>query len=130
MGQFKTPFTREFITSPADLETADRSTVVDSLAPRRDIGVMADRDAVPIDDKGWYALAAHRIVPWIQVVVKQEDFRRSAISPDSRNRATTGGVNVEFNGGKVRWTANYISRKIGIPGTRRGTLLAQAQVRF
>ena len=41
-GQFKTPFTREFITSLADLETADRSTVVDSLAPKRDLGVMAD----------------------------------------------------------------------------------------
>jgi phosphate-selective porin len=42
VGQFKTPFTREFITSLAELETADRSTVVDSLAPKRDIGVMAD----------------------------------------------------------------------------------------
>ena len=41
-GQFKTPFTREFITSLADVETADRATVVDSLAPKRDIGVMAD----------------------------------------------------------------------------------------
>src|SRR5262249_59643781 len=41
-GQFKTPFTREFITSLADIETADRSTVVDSIAPKRDIGVMAD----------------------------------------------------------------------------------------
>jgi phosphate-selective porin len=42
VGQFKTPFTREFITSLAEVETADRSTVVDSLAPKRDIGVMAD----------------------------------------------------------------------------------------
>ena len=42
VGQFKTPFTREFVTSLADVETADRSTVVDSLAPKRDIGVMAD----------------------------------------------------------------------------------------
>jgi hypothetical protein len=41
-GQFKTPFTREFITSLADLETADRSTVVDSIAPKRDIGVMGE----------------------------------------------------------------------------------------
>ena len=41
-GQFKTPFTREFITSLADVETADRATVVDSIAPKRDIGVMAD----------------------------------------------------------------------------------------
>lgn len=42
VGQFKTTFTREFITSLAEVETADRSTVVDSLAPKRDIGVMAD----------------------------------------------------------------------------------------
>ena len=41
-GQFKTPFTREFITSLADVETADRATVVDSIAPKRDIGVLAD----------------------------------------------------------------------------------------
>ncbi len=42
VGQFKTPFTREFITSLADVETADRSSVVDSLAPKRDIGIMGD----------------------------------------------------------------------------------------
>ena len=41
-GQFKTPFSREYYTSLPDLETADRATVVDSLAPKRDIGVMAD----------------------------------------------------------------------------------------
>jgi phosphate-selective porin len=41
-GQFKTPFTREFVTSLTEVETADRSTVVDSLAPKRDIGVMAE----------------------------------------------------------------------------------------
>src|SRR5690349_22165305 len=34
-GQFKTPFSREFITSITALETADRATVVDSLAPKR-----------------------------------------------------------------------------------------------
>jgi phosphate-selective porin len=41
-GQFKTPFTREFITSLADVEMADRSTVVDSIAPKRNLGIMAD----------------------------------------------------------------------------------------
>lgn len=46
-GQFKTPFTREFVTSLPDLETADRATVVDSLAPKRDIGVMVDYDLHP-----------------------------------------------------------------------------------
>ncbi|MBA3258012.1 MAG: hypothetical protein H0T68_00925 [Gemmatimonadales bacterium] len=210
-GQFKTPFTREFTTSLADLETADRSTVVDSLAPKRDIGIMADyafgadaavfvgafngegqnltanadssllvvarvtgrplfsyltlganvagysgdstrygvdasveylgavlrgeyivqeRDIVAIADKGWYGVAGYRVRPWLQVVLKQEDFRRSGISAESRNRATTGGVNVDFPGGKVRLTANYISRRIGDAGVRRGTVLAQAQVKF
>jgi hypothetical protein len=42
IGQFKTPFTREFITSLAEVETADRAFVVDTLAPKRDIGIMAD----------------------------------------------------------------------------------------
>lgn len=42
VGQFKTPFTREYVTSLADLETADRSAVVDSLSPKRDIGVMGE----------------------------------------------------------------------------------------
>jgi phosphate-selective porin len=42
VGQFKTPFTREFMTSLADIETADRSTAVDSLAPKRDIGLMGE----------------------------------------------------------------------------------------
>ncbi|HEV8479716.1 MAG TPA: porin [Candidatus Eisenbacteria bacterium] len=41
-GQCKTPFSREFLTSLADLEVADRSFVVDSLATKRDIGVMAE----------------------------------------------------------------------------------------
>lgn len=42
IGQFKTPFTREFITSLTEVETADRAFVVDTLAPKRDIGIMAD----------------------------------------------------------------------------------------
>lgn len=45
IGQFKTPFTREFVTSLSEVETADRATVVDSLAPKRDIGLMADYTA-------------------------------------------------------------------------------------
>jgi hypothetical protein len=44
-GQFKTPFTREFVTSLTEVETADRATVVDSLAPKRDIGLMGELSA-------------------------------------------------------------------------------------
>ena len=209
-GQFKTPFTREFITSLADVETADRAVAVDSFAPKRDIGVMADydfgsgsmvmlgafngegqnltanadssllvvaratgrpfpfltlganvadyagdstrygadvslelagatvrgeylaqrRDGLEIDDKGWYAVAAYRVVAWLQLAFRQEDFRRSAISAESRHRASTAGANLDLSGGKIRLTANYVSRKIGEPGVRRGTLIAQAQVKF
>ena len=45
VGQFKTPFTWEYLTSIADIETLDRATVVDSLAPKRDIGLMGDYQA-------------------------------------------------------------------------------------
>jgi hypothetical protein len=41
-GQYKTPFSREYLTSLADLEVADRSFAVDSLATKRDIGVMGE----------------------------------------------------------------------------------------
>jgi hypothetical protein len=64
------------------------------------------RDTGGLDDKGWYAQATYRALPWVQLVLKQEDFRRSAISDALRNRATTGGVNVEFANGKVRLLAN------------------------
>jgi phosphate-selective porin len=209
-GQFKTPFAREFIASLAEVETADRATVVDSIAPKRDIGIMADyaigptaalmlgvfngegqnvtanpdstvlwvgrasvrpaayltlganaasygsdstrygvdasleyrgaalkgeyigqhREGGTLDDKGWYAQGTYKVLPWVQLVLKQEEFRRSEISETLRNRATTGGVNLEFGGGKVRLLANYVSRKIGTPGVRRGLLITQAQARF
>jgi len=41
-GQYKTPFSRNFVTSLALLETVDRPSVVDTLATKRDIGVMAE----------------------------------------------------------------------------------------
>jgi hypothetical protein len=41
-GQFKTPFSRNFVTSLSLLETVDRPAVVDTLATKRDIGVMAE----------------------------------------------------------------------------------------
>ncbi len=45
VGQFKTPFTKEYLMSITDIESLDRSTVVDSLAPKRDIGAMVDYQA-------------------------------------------------------------------------------------
>jgi hypothetical protein len=212
VGQFKTPFTREFVTSLAEVETADRSTVVDSLAPKRDIGVMADytlggratisagifngegqnvtantdssalgvawvtyrpipylvlganaaryfadstrygvdasveapwiilrgeyigqhRDIADNgDDKGWYALAAAPVRPWLQPVFKYEWFDRPGVAPNvQKNRAWTAGVNLFPWGRATRLTLEYVSRKVGEPGVRRSLGLAQAQVIF
>jgi phosphate-selective porin len=211
LGQFKTPFTREFITSLAELETADRSTVVDSLAPKRDIGVMAEyafegrgivtvgvfngegqnvtvnrdssalgvarvvvrpvpflalgtnvaryfrdstrygadaslespwmilraeyvgqhHDQVTGDDKGWYALAAAPVRPWVEPVLKYEWFNRPSVLRDAqKNRAWTAGVNVFPWGKATRLTLEYVSRSVGAPGIRKSQALAQAQVIF
>jgi phosphate-selective porin len=40
-GQYKVPFSHQYLTTFFDVETADRAAVVDGLAPKRDIGVMA-----------------------------------------------------------------------------------------
>jgi hypothetical protein len=209
-GQFKAPFSREYITSITAIETADRATVVDSLAPKRDIGLMADlalgatgalslgvfngdgqnrpsnRDSsvlvvaratvrplsqvtlgadvarynadsvrygaeASIDyqgltlrgeyieqhratkqpmDWGWFGLAAFRVVPWLQLVIKQEEFERPAITASQSTTATTAGVNADLSGGRVRWISEYVSRRWGSPGARTGVLVTQLQVRF
>jgi phosphate-selective porin len=41
-GQFKTPFSREYLIPVPLVETADLATVVDSLAPKYDVGVMGE----------------------------------------------------------------------------------------
>ena len=213
VGQFKTPFTREFITSLPEVETADRSTVVDSLAPKRDIGLMADyalggralisagifngegqnitantdsstlgvarvafrpspylllgvnaasyfgdstrygadasvespwiilrgeyigqhRNVLEVeDDRGWYALAAAPLRPWLQPVLKYEWFDRGGIALTGalKNRAWTAAVNLFPWGRATRFTLEYVTRKVGEPGIRKSLALAQAQVIF
>ncbi len=213
LGQFKTPFTWEYVTSLTLVETADRATVVDSLAPKRDIGLMADytvggratislgifngegqnvtantdssalgvarvtyrpipylllginaaryfadstrygvdasvespwitvrgeyigqhRDIADTeDDKGWYALAAAPVRPWLQPVFKYEWFDRPGVAPTGplKNRAWTAGVNLYPWGRTTRLTLEYLSRKVGDPGVRKSLGLAQAQVIF
>ncbi len=209
VGQFKTPFTREFITSLAEVETADRAFVVDTLAPKRDIGVMADYavgglatftagifngdgqnvtaiadssllgvaratyriipylmlganvaayfgdstrygvdlnfespwgvvraeyigqnfDAGGDDDGGWYLLAAAPVTPWLQPMVKLEEFERGAVGAVPLE-AWTVGANVRPWGRATRITLEYVSRESGDPGVRRGLGLAQFQVVF
>src|SRR5262245_61125015 len=41
-GQFKTPFSREYLIPVPQLETPDFAAVVDSLAPKYDVGVMGE----------------------------------------------------------------------------------------
>ena len=38
-GQYKTPMSREYLMSLSDVETPDRAVFIDSLAPKRDLGV-------------------------------------------------------------------------------------------
>jgi phosphate-selective porin O/P len=210
-GQFKTPFTREFVTSLTDVETADRATVVDSLAPKRDIGFLGDydfnkkatfqaglfngegqnvtankdstllgvarlvvrpnpelavganvaryfgdstrfgadvnyegpritvrgevvaqaRDSLGGDhDLGWLLLGGFKVANQVQLVAKYEKFERPAIGSAQDNRAFTGGANFFLAGTAVRLTVEYINRKIGDPGVKAETVLAQLQVRF
>jgi phosphate-selective porin len=42
IGQFKTPFSREFLTASTVLELPDRAMMVDALAPNRDVGAMVE----------------------------------------------------------------------------------------
>jgi phosphate-selective porin len=209
-GQFKTPFTREFITSLADIETADRSTAVDSLAPKRDIGLMGEytyrrvsiwagvfngegqnvtantdstvlgvgRLAVRLlrqlsvgvngawyfgdstrygvdaayenarfalkaeylgqvrdeasgsDDWGWYGLGAVFVTPTVQAVGKYEGFGRPGVTATVKNRAWTTGLNIYPSSRTFRLTLDYVSRKIGEPGVRKGRVLGQVQAKF
>jgi len=210
-GQFKTPFAREFVTSLTEVETADRSTVVDSLAPKRDIGLMGEYTITPTvtayagvfngegqnvtangdstvlgvarvvvrplahvalganaaryfgdstrygadasyqdgpfvvraeylaqardatasaDDHGWYLVGAYALVPEVQLVAKYETFERPGISDQLDNRAWTLGANAFPFGRSTRLTVEYLTRKVGEPGSRKGVLLAQAQVKY
>jgi hypothetical protein len=47
-GQFKTPFSREYLIIVPLLETADFAAVVDSLAPKYDVGLMAEYTYGPL----------------------------------------------------------------------------------
>ncbi len=210
LGQFKTPFTREYLTSLTEVETADRATVVDSLAPKRDLGLMVDyaaggratlqlgifngqgqnvtansdsallgvarlsvrplpyvsvgidaaryfadssrygvdvnvevpwivlraefvgqhRDSGGDDDRGWFALAAAPVRPWLQPVLKYEYFDRPATADQAqRNRAWTAGANIYPWGRATRLTLEYVSREVARAASK-GLGLAQVQVVF
>lgn len=209
-GQFKTPFDREYLISVTALETPDYPTVVDSIAPRRDIGVAveaaphpaftlaagafngegqnvgANRDSVTLliaraalqplagvhlgasgawngtrsqrygleagldwrgtvvraewlgqrrpgatpDDGGWFVFASHRVLPWLRVVARQEDFMRPALGAARRVGATIAGVNIDLAGGRHRFLIEYMAERTGSPFVTRDVALAQWLVRF
>lgn len=210
-GQYKTPFAAEYLISLADVETADRAAAVDSLAPKRDIGVMGEYaagktvlasvgvfngegtnltsnadstvlgvarlvvrplphldlgingaryfgdstrygvdatyqdqrvvvrgeylgqardDLAGMDDWGWYLLGAYALGPEVQAVARYEEFERPRVAPQSKMRAWTIGANLRPFGPSTRLTLEYLSRNAGEPGTRKGRLLAQAQVKY
>src|SRR5262245_34697440 len=203
-GQFKTPFSREFINSLAILEVVDRATVVDTLATKRDIGAMVEgtwplvtvstgifngegqnvtsnRDSTEIfiaravarpigplsiggeiatkgsrrrsfggefnaeyrgallrgeyigeridgrdrDDYGWYILAGYRVMPWLQVLARQEDFQRPSLGVARRISATTAGFALDFPGGQTRLLLDYIGRTTGAARILTNNWIAQ-----
>ena len=75
-------------------------------------------------------LGAFTAVPAVQLFAKYEDFERAGIDPQQKNRAWTGGANLFAFGRSTGLTLEYISRKIGEPGARRGTVLSQLQVKY
>lgn len=208
-GQFKAPFSREYLIPVPQLELADFSAVVSALAPQYEIGLMgeyaiplvtaqagafngeginigANRDSTvlgvarlsvrpiaqvtiagnvarysadstryggdvtleqsgvlvraeaigqrktgrPRDDLGWYVLGGVRVLPWLQLLAKQEDFQRPSLGQARRIRATVGGLNVELPGGRTRFLANFVSRRTGFPQQKRNSVILQTQVRY
>jgi hypothetical protein len=210
-GEFKTPFTREYLIPVPALELADLATVIDSLAPRYDVGLTADvaigtnatvtlgafngeganatanRDSVVMlvgritgrplpqlalgasatrdgadslrwgadasvqqyggvvraeyvtrhirgratgrDDSGWYLFESYRASPRVQLVGRQEDFKRPARSA-SRLRSAAYGANIEIAPNKVRLLLEFSRRYSGARLTRADSFLAQLQAQF
>jgi hypothetical protein len=211
-GQFKTPFSREYLLPVPVLETPDFAAVVDSLAPKYDVGAMAEyafgpfatvsagvfngegqnatanrdstvmllgrlvarplaqlglgasvaRDgadslrcgieavaeerggmlraeyitrhrrarALDQDDFGWYVLGVYRVTPRLQLLARQEDFRRPTIGIARRVRATTLGAIVEIAPNRVRLLLDGVRRASGPSQAGVETLIGQVQVRF
>ena len=196
VGQFKQPFSLEYLTSFTRLLTADRSLTVDRLSPKRDIGVMgqvrwsrfvtlagalvngdganatANADGrqmalgrltlTPLpglalaaklgaegddhlrgydarwiwrelviegeaihrsrdlaqdthqDAGGGYVLAAYRVRPWLQPVLKHERFRETLVgtagSTGTRSDCTTVGLNLAAPGERLRLQLDWMMR--------------------
>lgn len=90
-----------------------------------------------IDARGGYALAAYRILPWLQPVVKWEQLHEELIAQTeteplvsaSRSTLTTIGVNFIAPQDRARMQLNWIGRS-DRPTRRKGELVAQIQAVF
>ncbi len=94
-GQFKAPFSREYLIPLTQLELADLATVLDSLAPKYDVGVMLEH--------------AHGAAFTFQLGVFTGDGANTTANRDST----------------VMWAARALARPIpqlalGLSGTRDG----------
>ena len=221
VGQFRVPFSLEYLTPFSLMLTANRSLAVDRLSPRRDIGVMAQvrltrfavlmgsvtngegpnqprnpdnkelasgrlvlrplpslalagkwagagadhywgydgrwlwravtlegevirrtgrapgstaavpaRPAPPgapgYDASGGYALAAWRVVPWLEPVVKWEQLReRTAATPQARDTWVTPGVVLRGLSDRARFHVNWIVKRARPVSRRANELQAQ-----
>lgn len=211
-GQFKTPFSREYLLPVPVLETADFAAVVDSLAPKYDVGAMAEyafgpfasvyagvfngegqnatanRDSTVLgvarvvarpfaqlavgasyardgrdslrwgvegnveeyggvvraeyitrhvkgratsrDDRGWYVFGGYRVVPFVQLIGRQEDFQRPWYGVARRVRGTTLGANIDLAPNRVKLLVEATRKRTGAKQTRGDALIGQLQVRF
>ena len=86
------------------------------------------------DVRGGYALAAFRVLPWLQPVVKWEQLHGKAslltlTTTDTRFTHTTYGVNLIAPQDRVRMQLNWIDRSEQ-PVSRKGEFVAQFQAVF
>ena len=74
-----------------------RSTI---SAPRSAAEYLTQRRDMPSGRQGMVRAGAYRVVPWLQLVFKQEDFRRSAICPTSGITRLPGASTSIFRAGR------------------------------
>ncbi len=211
-GEFKTPFTREYLIPVPELEVADLATAVDSIAPKYDVGLMAtytlgalasaslgvfngeganaiaNRDSTvlwvarvtvrPIpqlglgasgtrdgkdslrwgvdvsaeylgavvraeymtrhrrgrdrnrDDFGWTVLETARVLPYLQLVARQEDFQRPIFGAVRRVRGLAYGTNIDVAPNRVRLLLEFSRRITGARQLRCDSFIGQVQARF
>jgi len=121
-GQFKTPFSKEYLLPVPVLETADFAAVVDSLTPKYDIGAMAEWTPGPwgvfslgvFNGEGQNATGANRdslVLPVARAVLRPLAplSLGASVARDSKDSLRAGiEAAVEQWGGMVR--AEYITR--------------------